>query len=123
MIPRSRWCLIAHTTTFLLFVFTSFVSSYLILTHKLTGQAVLIAIGAVALVASVFWIRYKGDCPFTVWENSHRIREGKKAYEGSCIIEYARTWFGIELPRNADNYIIGVVFALPTTLALIRELF
>ena len=123
MVPRSRWCLIAHTTTFCLFVFASLVSSYLMLTHKLTGQVVLIAIGVVALVASVFWIRYKGDCPFTVWENSHRINEGTPSYEGSCIIQYAKKWFGIELPCNADNYVIGVVFALPTTLALIRELF
>ncbi len=88
------------------------------LTNRLTGQAVLITVGAAAFAASIFWMRYKGDCPFTIWENSHRIREGKKPYKGSCIIRYAALWFGLELPHNTDNWIIGGVFAVPTVLAL-----
>ena len=55
------------------------------------------AILIILVVAS--WIVYKGECPFTVWENNFREREHQGSrYTDPCIDHYAYKWFGFRFP-------------------------
>src|SRR5947208_56341 len=111
--PRSLQCLIFHTILFVSFISASLLSSYLVLTRHLHGGEVLLGFGILALLIAAFWLPFKGGCPFTVWEREALQRERKPAYEGSCILHYAKQWFGIQLPHNADNAILAIAFLIP----------
>lgn len=116
---RSIVYLALHTAIFGSLALASLVLSYLLLTHQLPHYGTLIVFDVIVVGAAATWIPYKGSCPFTIWENAERTREGKEPYSGPCIIRYAHQWFGLRLPHNADNVLTVLVFALPTAIALI----
>lgn len=57
------------------------------------------------------WYVYSGQCPFTVWENTLRKKEGKEPYAEPCMDRYAKEWFNLTLPsRFSDIFPIAILF-------------
>lgn len=83
-----------------------------------TGKAVVIGFTILALLVLGSWPLYGGECPFTVWENNFRKREGKKAYREACIDRYAARGFGIKLPKYFSTYLSVALLILPIAVGL-----
>ncbi|MFA7309462.1 MAG: DUF2784 family protein [Candidatus Paceibacterota bacterium] len=110
----SRLMLAFHTLFFAGLVIGSFMSPFIAAfdpgAFKLYGPSIAVTIGVLILGS---WYFYRGDCPFTVWENALRRREGRQTYSGSCIDRYAKKWFGLVLPRRFNTIFPVAILAIP----------
>ncbi len=121
---KARTILLIHTIFFFSFTTLSLASPFLMAYHPdvFSGKVFVFAFGLLALLTIGSWPLYRGDfpgaCPFTVWENNARKREGKKPYRGACIDRYARKWFGIHLPKHFTTWFPVGVLILPIVLGI-----
>ncbi len=69
----------------------------------------------VAVVGS--W-RVWGECPFTIWENAWRKREGRPAYRGACTEHYGPL-FGIRLRPGQSTTLLELVATVPVVVLVV----
>ncbi|HEY4526314.1 MAG TPA: DUF2784 family protein [Candidatus Paceibacterota bacterium] len=120
MIMRSFLTLAIHTVLFFSFSIGSIVCTYLLLAHPeiLAGKTVVIAFTVIAFLVLGAWFVDGGPCPFTVWENNFRKKEGKRPYKDACINHYARGWFGMKLPERAHTWLPLGFLILPIVVGI-----
>ncbi|MBX4205081.1 MAG: DUF2784 domain-containing protein [Candidatus Doudnabacteria bacterium] len=110
----SRQVLALHTTLFIVFMITMGSTPFLAMIYPQFFSSAFflptVVLGMALTLAS--WKLY-GGCPFTVWENQARTKEGKEIYLGSCLPHYARLWFGLEIPTAIFNAILVAFLLLP----------
>ncbi len=110
----SRLILFVHTLVFSALMLGSLASPFINAAYPLEFSAYYPwGVGALLLIILGSWFLYGGDCPLTVWENRARKREGRLAYRGSCLVYYARRWFGMRLSSMASNIIPVGVLLIP----------
>ena len=74
------------------------------------GLAVTSFVELSGFAATWHWCR---GCPFTQLEQRLLAKEGLNAYEGSCLVHYARQWLGITLTERGADVVSFCVILLP----------
>ena len=119
----SRRILAIHTGLLVFFVIgslTSTVLAVLDLNFFVSTPFFLIVI----FVMLMFFYSWKifGDCPFTVWENQLRAKESLQPYQSSCIPQYSKEWFGLDIGDKMVNITLIFLFLLPVVAGLLVRL-
>lgn len=117
----SRFYLILHTLLIVLFDVGSVGTAYILIQYPevVSGKMVVMAFVTIGILFIGSWPLF-GGCPFTVWENGARKREGKKPYSDACMMRYARRWFGWKMTRNEDTWIPVGFLLLPIIAGLLN---
>jgi hypothetical protein len=118
---KSKTILTIHTLLFFSFVAVSLSLSMILFWYPgaVPGKIVVIGYSILAILVIGSWPTF-GGCPFTVWENNFRKREGRKVYSGACINHYAKEWFGIILPSKFGTYLLIALLVLPIIFGFIH---
>jgi hypothetical protein len=115
----SRGILFIHLLIFLMFVGLSLASPFFVwlLPWALVWPWLLgtIAFGVVVVGSWRVW----GECPFTLWENAWRKREGRRTYRGACTEHYG-PMLGIRLPRGASTPLLECIACIPVIVAVVK---
>lgn len=116
----SRLVLAFHTLLFLSFAAVAIASPIVGYLHPeiFSNPRILIGTIIVMIIVVGSW-PLAGGCPFTIWENKLRKKEGELAYEGGCIDHYVKVWFGISLPEKLSTRVLVVLLALPVITSLV----
>jgi Protein of Unknown function (DUF2784) len=80
---------------------------------------------ALTVLILVSWVVYKGECPFTVWENNFRAEEGRARYTEPCLDRYALLWFGFRFPGKVgvvSTVSMLVILLIPLAVGIMRLL-
>lgn len=114
------WQILAiHSSLYVVLAVFSFGSSAYIFAHPsaFSPKTVTLATIALAVCAVGTWPLF-GGCPFTVWENRARTREGLQPYTSSCFNNYASKWFRYALPTHISGYVLTALVLLPLCVRL-----
>jgi hypothetical protein len=65
--------------------------------------------------------RVWGECPFTIWENTWRKREGRRVYRVACSEYYARQ-LGLNVRPGVTTKILEALPFIPIAVALAKFL-
>lgn len=116
---RSRIILFIHILIFLSYVGLSLASPLFVwLLPWDIGWRWLLGIIVFGLVVIGSWCMW-GECPFTIWENRWRKREGRSTYRVACSEYYART-LGLNFPHGLTTKLLEVLPFIPIGVALIK---
>ena len=110
----SRFILTLHTLVLSALVIGCLASPFIALSYRdffnTYSLWIFCGIGVLTLAT---WYFYSGECPFTVWENNFRKREGKRTYTEPCMDRYAHEWFGLTLPRRFSDIFPIAILLIP----------
>jgi hypothetical protein len=105
-----------HTLFFISFSVGTLGSPLIAVLHpEISPWDFISATGILIIFVVASWVLYKGECPFTVWENTFREQERRgSSYREPCIDHYARKWFGYRFPGTPGvvSTIMLLVFML-----------
>ncbi|MBX4186702.1 MAG: DUF2784 domain-containing protein [Candidatus Doudnabacteria bacterium] len=111
---NSKRVLTIHTMIFAMFAIGSLSSPFLSRRfHGFFSSPYYLVGAGIIMVATLASWKLFGGCPFTVWENRLREKEGLPKYTGSCLPQYTSKWFGLNVPNKYFNSVIIILLIIP----------
>jgi hypothetical protein len=111
---NSKQILVLHTAIFVAFILGSLSSPLWAAYYPNFFESIfyLPSVVLLMMLTMASW-RIFGGCPFTIWENNQRVKEGKLAYVGSCLPRYAQDWFGLSVSSKFATYFLVLCLLVP----------
>lgn len=111
---KARGILVLHSVFFFGLVAGCLASPFFALAYPQAFDTyslwVFVGLG-IAILGS--WYVYAGECPFTVWENNFRKKEGLQPYSEPCMNRYSKRWFGITTSRRFSDIFPIAILLIP----------